>query len=1200
MTPEQWQRVKDIFENAAEIGDPAERLTFVRRECAGDESLLKEVQELLACHDVSGAPIEKAAQRGIEELRREMAVRPDVSLTGARLSSDGRPPESLEGSRVGSIRLDALIGIGGMGEVYRGFDEKLQRTVAVKTIRAERRLSAESKARFLREARTLSKLNHPSICQAYDLIEAPDADYLVLEFVEGRTLRGESVQQLPLAQKLRISIEIAEALSAAHEADVVHRDLKPDNVMVTNRGAVKILDFGIARSVSRNGGIEKRVNGAQECSPFLLAAAPAAGSQATSEGTTEPLGRDEQAKRDGTMNTAAGLGTRTTLTRAGSALGTLRYMSPEQIKGDPVTPACDMFSFGLFLQEIFTGKPAYPDDLPIEELLDRVRAGRTGPIGEIDPDLALLIRKLTALRAIERPTAREAVSQLRWVQEKPARRRRRRLRIAAGAAFAAVLLAAGIAVFVSRIRAARHVEIARHFGEEARDVEWLMRAEYLSPAHDIRPGKNEVRRRMKSLEASMAEIGGLAAGPGHAALGRGALALGDFRAARSHLEAAVREDYHTPEVSYALGTALGELYKSEISAIRMSRSPELRVMDEKRAARELREPALAELRRSRGGSLTFPELINGQIALFERRWDEAITLADAAAKKSRWLYEAPLLKATVHFEKGYTALFDENDARRATQEFAVALAAGHDAASIGRSCPVVHDTLCRIRSLMLRAQVVLREARPSQHEMGEAAGECACAIGLDPESATSLRVASELLSWQAAAIWPDDAAEGLCQEALEKADRAVALQPDDPSNYIMRSALLARLAEFAFMRSRDAIPPQEMAIEDMRRARELAPEWMLTYVNLGERLYSRGLIAWWRGEDPLPWLHEAVDRLEEAHKRYPAGRAIASRLGTTYIVKGRYEAEHGLDAARSLSRAVELLHQVSETGQAEDLRNESLALIDLGNYKLDRGEDPSVQFTQAVARLSKAIVPAYGLPEFAEGLAHFGLARYAYMTGRDPGKRIAQAADSYRRGLAKSSENMEARPELAEILALQARFDLRSNRSPKMPLGEARRVLDEGQRLFPNSNSGLRVEALLDLLEAQWKVSLGRPPESDFSRAVRRVEQAVQEKKEAAHSRLLAEIYLRWAEWKIQESNDAGNEIANGLDAAVASLAINAASGEAEAIRGSLLLLKSRGAGAEAKVAYEQSQQAFDSAFKLNPLLRNLYGKQNRLAQRQR
>jgi len=150
---------------------------------------------------------------------------------------------------VGHIRLEALLGAGGMGEVHRGFDEKLERAVAVKTLRAERRLRPEAKARFLREARLLSRLDHPGICRVFDLVEEEDADHLVLELVEGQTLAEALRSGLEDGEVLRLFEEIARALATGHREHIVHRDLKPENVMVTPDGRAKVLDFGIARSV---------------------------------------------------------------------------------------------------------------------------------------------------------------------------------------------------------------------------------------------------------------------------------------------------------------------------------------------------------------------------------------------------------------------------------------------------------------------------------------------------------------------------------------------------------------------------------------------------------------------------------------------------------------------------------------------------------------------------------------------------------------------------------------------------------------------------------------------------------------------------------------------------------------------------------------------------------------------------------------
>src|SRR5688572_13507872 len=149
---------------------------------------------------------------------------------------------------VSHYRVLESLGMGGMGEVYAGLDETLKRKVALKAIRRDQRLSAHAKARFLREARLLSQLDHPNICRVYDYIEGDDSDWLVLELIEGKSLQSVSAAGLDARTRLHIAQQIADVLVATHTAGVVHRDLKPGNVMLTRGDVVKVLDFGLAQS----------------------------------------------------------------------------------------------------------------------------------------------------------------------------------------------------------------------------------------------------------------------------------------------------------------------------------------------------------------------------------------------------------------------------------------------------------------------------------------------------------------------------------------------------------------------------------------------------------------------------------------------------------------------------------------------------------------------------------------------------------------------------------------------------------------------------------------------------------------------------------------------------------------------------------------------------------------------------------------
>jgi serine/threonine protein kinase len=197
------------------------------------------------------------------------------------------------GDKLGPYEILAPIGAGGMGEVWRARDPRLDRLVAIKL------LNARHSARFEQEARAIAALNHPHICQIHDI----GPDYLVLEYIEGRPLKGP----YEVEEAVRLATQISEALDAAHRKGVVHRDLKPTNVMVTPDGSVKLLDFGLAKQV-------------------------AAGSQ--------------------------GLGTETK-TMEGTVMGTAAYMAPEQAEGKAADARSDVFSFGAMLYELLSGRQAF-------------------------------------------------------------------------------------------------------------------------------------------------------------------------------------------------------------------------------------------------------------------------------------------------------------------------------------------------------------------------------------------------------------------------------------------------------------------------------------------------------------------------------------------------------------------------------------------------------------------------------------------------------------------------------------------------------------------------------------------------------------------------------------------------------------------------------------------------------------------------
>lgn len=293
----------------------------------------------------------------------------------------------LIGTKIGNVRVEKLIGAGGLGEVYLGFDEVLERPVAVKVMRGEHQLNPLSRSRFLREARLLSKLDDPRICRIYDMVQGEDSDYLILEYIEGVSLFQLMQGSIPYQTRLKIAEQIAEALAVAHSEHIIHRDLKPENVMVGANNEVKVLDFGLGRNV----------NEARHLTP-----AP--------QGELPPIPEGEETH---------------TLSH-GAIVGTLRFMSPEQARGESVTEASDIYSFGLLLQELMTGKSPYPEDIEQVALYMQVSDGRTLPAKGLESSLTSLIEQLKSLKPGDRPTATQAAAGLRSIMESPGRMKRRR------------------------------------------------------------------------------------------------------------------------------------------------------------------------------------------------------------------------------------------------------------------------------------------------------------------------------------------------------------------------------------------------------------------------------------------------------------------------------------------------------------------------------------------------------------------------------------------------------------------------------------------------------------------------------------------------------------------------------------------------------------------------------------------------------
>jgi Tol biopolymer transport system component len=352
MNADRWERIKHLYDtvSARPVGD---RVAFLVEACQGDDDLRREVQVLL------DQPIDTREFLDFVEGSRPLHADLGRDLTGARL---------------GVFEIRALIGRGGMGDVYRAHDTRLDRTVAIKVLRAYVAHDSRTRERFEREARAAAALNHPHICTLHDIGSHQGIDFFVMEHLDGQTLAARLQKgRLPLEQALQCAVQIASALDKAHRAGIVHRDLKPGNVMLTKAGA-KLLDFGLARART----------------PPIVPNATAI------EGPPD-------------------------LTATGPIVGTVPYMAPEQIEGREVDARTDLFAFGSVLFEMVTGRKAFHGDTPAS-VMAAILEREPPPVSSLQPLAPPALERIVHTCLAKDPddrwqTARDLLRELQWLAE---------------------------------------------------------------------------------------------------------------------------------------------------------------------------------------------------------------------------------------------------------------------------------------------------------------------------------------------------------------------------------------------------------------------------------------------------------------------------------------------------------------------------------------------------------------------------------------------------------------------------------------------------------------------------------------------------------------------------------------------------------------------------------------------------------------
>jgi serine/threonine-protein kinase len=1034
-------------ENAAELLRLAVEKGLISDQDA--EAAVSDIRDRITAQSPSrGSPsaLEALTDLGVLDRDTLHSLAEQLRMMGGGTPSPDASPEGADGDAFADpfdvppvkawdrYELVSFIGRGGMGDVWKARDPRLGRHVAIKFLRRD---TPEIARRFAREAQVQARIDHDNVCQVYEVGDVEGHAYIAMQYISGGSLK-EISDLATVREKVEIMVNVADGLHAAHQAGLIHRDVKPANILVERSDDEDwrpfVVDFGIARDVDSRGDV----------------------------------------------------------TQSGMVLGTPAFAAPEQVRGETRTldRRTDVYSLGATLYWFLTGRPPYDGGYP--EVLAGITDREPQPPHRLNPEIPVDLETIV-LKCLEKepdrryPTAREVSEDLRRflsgepISARPASliykitkkvRKHRGLTTAGVAVALAFALVTGLSVRTN-LQARRQAAIAQRLLEQVSEIESLVRVNSMMPLHDRREETRLMRTRMDAIEADMVRLGDLSLGPGHYALGRGHLALQDHDEALEHLEAATAAGYRTPAVSYTLGLVLGNLYERRLQEARQLDNDALREAFLREIESTYREPALEHLRSSRASATESVAHAEGLIAFYEGRYDEALTKTRAAFEHAPWLYEAKKLEGDIHLELGSESSF-RGDYKAALIEFGRAGEAYSAAAAIARSDASIYQEDC---SRWFQAmEVEVRRGQPALDDYTNALHQCNQSLAVDPDRAEIHELLARL-HWRWADVVHDGGGDPgpHLDRAVTAAQRAIDLAPESASAHFAMGGALTVSGLHQLSQGMDPRPNLSQAIESLERAVEHEPTRALAWDDLG---YAHERIARYEmsvGLDPRPSLERAAASFRRAIQLNPAYANAQNNLGIALWRQGYYELRTGLDPEPSLDLALGAFAAATDLNPnyAYAHANQGLAYRTKALYAFDQGRDPTQWLDQARASFAAAtaINPNIYWSYFEQASVELLAARWAVNRRSDPTALFDAAQRAAARAIEVNPQNATAHQTAAEVRRWRAEWLLGLRRDVRPDVAAGRRLAADALRLNPTLANAMVTDAALILVDAEARDS---------------------------------------------------------------------------------------------------------------------------------
>ncbi|KFE61930.1 serine/threonine-protein kinase [Hyalangium minutum] len=1055
-----------------------------------------------------------------------------------------------------------FLGQGGMGRVYLAYDPVLRRNVALKFVRGD---DPELQHRFISEAQAQARVEHERVCKVYEVGEVQGQPFIAMQYVEGCSLL-DLIRELSLEQKVMVMQQVTEGVHAAHRAGLIHRDIKPTNILVERgedgRWKPYVMDFGLARDWQREA------------------------------------------------------------TVTGTVLGTPHYMAPEQARGEvsQLDRRADVYSLGATLYVMLTGKTPIPGTNALE-VLTNLATQEARPLREHNKNVPVDLEAIV-LKCLERePSARydsaralaedlgrflngepvQARAVGTWYRLRKKARKHWALVSVASVALVLVLLALGKAELTRRDSAERE-RLSSHFTKVAGDVEARARFIALSRLHDTRAERQELRTRLGEIERAMGESGEVAQGPGHYALGQGWLDLGDPAKAREHLEAAKAAGYEDPQANVALALAMSQLYNEQLLSLGQLAS-ELRKARREELAVQYREPALNLLRESKNAQVNSSEYMKALLAFYEEHYDEALGQLNSLGERMPWFYEAPKLRGDILHVRALMRWSDGQQTEKEKEQVQADLEEARRsylrAADTAQSAPEVHCGLARVEwaavsmALYSNGEVAPHIERALQHlsRALQAAPDHAASWVLQATLYRNLAQSSHLQG---------QAAEKPLRQAIDSAQKALDLNPSnmearkelgmdwlelatlhqkinqDPreplqhalkvfkefettqSDYYVYHGLgliFTKQADYAESLGADSLLHRNEAIKAFQKSVELKDNYEAGWVNLATQYYKRATLP--KAPSPKEDLEQAWQALQKSRELDRQNFLVRFQAGRVQLAQAQRLRDSGEDERPALTAALDACREgLAINPRMVELHNlKGLAHKEQARAAWERGEDPLPLMDQAQQAFDQARTLAPQRNWAYNNLADLSATRAMYLSSRGQ-----DARPSARAALQLAREAQQRAPthyapliDMGHASQLLAAFALEDGADPRPYLIDALETLQQALERSPDNTETWLYLAEARAVQAQWSARQGRGADKDFEKAHKAYQQAILSTERPLDYRLAFGRFCHtWATWRKQAGLDASVPLEQGLSLVSEVLKARPDWAEALALRASL------------------------------------------------